>query len=216
MSRTAPAIALVLAAAVPASAQTSGGSGAPTVSLRGFGMVAGEDFTASKTFDATLGGSFQPFFGGGVEVTVHDALFIDATFSRFRKTGERAFVFGGRTFKLGIPLRVTVTPFEVTGGYRFHFGGARRIVPYAGAGIGTYKFRETSSFSDNGENVDVRHAGYLLVGGAELRLYRWVGLAGDAQYTHVPGILGKGGLSQQVDEDDLGGIAVRLKVIIGR
>jgi hypothetical protein len=46
---------------------------------------------------------------------------------------------------------------------------------------------------------------------------RWVGVAADVQYTHVPGILGgTGTVSQQANENDLGGISGRLKVIVGR
>jgi hypothetical protein len=38
----------------------------------------------------------------------------------------------------------------------------------------------------------------------------------DGQYTHIPGILGNGGISQDVDEKDLGGTAVRFKIVVGR
>jgi hypothetical protein len=43
-----------------------------------------------------------------------------------------------------------------------------------------------------------------------------VGIAGDVQYTRVPGILGKGGISKDAGENDLGGISVRLRVTVGR
>ena len=56
----------------------------------------------------------------------------------------------------------------------------------------------------------------MLNGGAEFRLHRWVGLGADVQYTHVPGILGLGGVSQQAGENDLGGVAVRVKLVVGR
>ena len=85
-----------------------------------------------------------------------------------------------------------------------------------GAGLGSYGYRETSEFSDAGENVDTRHSGTVLNGGAEFRLHRWVGLGADVQYTHVPGILGLGGVSQQAGENDLGGVAVRVKLVVGR
>jgi hypothetical protein len=41
-------------------------------------------------------------------------------------------------------------------------------------------------------------------------------LAVDVQYTHVPGILGDAGVSQATREDDLGGLAGRFKLIVGR
>jgi opacity protein-like surface antigen len=107
-----------------------------------------------------------------------------------------------------------LVPFEVTGGYRYNLSPA--IKPYASAGFGTYHYQETSQFAEAGENIDTRHAGFVLNGGAEFRLHRWVGLALDVQYTHVPGILGAGGVSQQANENDLGGVAGRLKVVVGR
>jgi opacity protein-like surface antigen len=117
---------------------------------------------------------------------------------------------------LGIPLTATITPLEVMGGYRFKLRGAPRLVPYAGAGVGSYGYKETSDFSDPSENVDTRHTGYLAVGGVEFRLHRWMGVSVDAQYTHVLGILGTAGISQDAGEKDLGGIAARFRVIIGR
>jgi hypothetical protein len=49
----------------------------------------------------------------------------------------------------------------------------------------------------------------------EFRVSRWIGISGDAQYTYVPGILGIGGISQDANEKDLGGIAARVRVIVG-
>ena len=49
-----------------------------------------------------------------------------------------------------------------------------------------------------------------------MRIHRWIIVSGDAQYTHVSGILGTGGISQQVGEDNLGGLAARFRLIIGR
>ena len=41
-------------------------------------------------------------------------------------------------------------------------------------------------------------------------------IGADVQYSHVPGILGTAGVSQQAGEDDLGGVAARFKLIVGR
>ena len=57
---------------------------------------------------------------------------------------------------------------------------------------------------------------YLVNGGVEFRVHKWIGLSVDAQYTHVPDILGQGGVSKEAGETDLGGIAARFKVIVGR
>jgi opacity protein-like surface antigen len=152
------------------------------------------------------------FFGGGVLVAER-GVFLEVTLSRFKKSGERAFLFNGKPFSLGIPLTATITPIEISGGYRFLRRTA--IMPYVGAGIGSYAYKETSEFADAGDDVDVRHAGYLVVGGAEFRVHRLVGIAADVQYTHIGGILGTGGLSKDAGEDNLGGTAIRLKVLVG-
>lgn len=184
------------------------------MSLRPFFLVTGEQFSAKTTFKAVFGQAFEPFWGGGLELAVHNRIFVDVDASRFKKTGQRAFIFNGQAFGLHIPLTATVTPFEITGGYRWRRWP--RVVPYAGGGFGSYSYKESSDFSDASENTDTRHAGALVVGGAEVRLHRWVALSGDVQYTHIPGILGSGGLSKDAGERDLGGVSVRAKVLVGR
>ena len=217
---TAFALALLgLSLAVPASAQLRRPAPAAVqttaVSLRPFFLAAGQSFTAKETFTSAFGQSFQPFWGGGLEVVLfHDRVYVDLTASRFKKVGQRVSRFNGQTFGLGIPLTVTETPLEVSAGYRFRAG--KRVNPYAGAGFGSYSYKEVSDFADPSENVDTRHAGYLAMAGAEFRLHRWIGLSGDVQYTHVIGILGGGGVSQDANETDLGGVAARVKVIVGR
>src|SRR5581483_10900038 len=110
------------------------------------------------------------------------------------KKGERAFRLNGQTFKLGVPLRATEVPLEFTAGYRFR--KRAHVVPYVGAGFGNYQYTETSDFADPGDNVDTSHLGLVAVGGVEGLVHRsWLRLAVDVQYTHVPGILGTGGIS---------------------
>jgi opacity protein-like surface antigen len=91
-----------------------------------------------------------------------------------------------------------------------------RFVPYVGGGVGWYRYAETAEFAVSDDNVGTTHVGFLFVGGAEVRLQKWISAAADAQYTAVPGILGKGGLSKDVSENDLGGVAARIRVILGR
>ncbi len=189
---------------------------APAVSFRPFVMVIGESFAAKNTFDATFGQSFEPFWGGGVQVALRDGIYVELSASRFKKNGQRAFRFNGQNFGLGIPLTATLTPIEFTAGYRFRLWQRRGSSRTPALGYGSYGYTETSGFADAGDNVDTRHGGYLMVGGVELRVHRLVGIGIDAQYTHVPGILGNGGISKDADENDLGGVAARVKVIIGR
>lgn len=217
-------VALYFGSAVSVSAQTVEG-----LSFRPFVIGSIQRFTAAQTFDAAFGQRVEPFFGGGLNITQDDGPYLELTASRFKKTGEQAFFNDGSIFRLGIPLTATITPLEMTAGYRFHrrprrlpsaftrrLAAPSRFVPYAGGGVGVYRYQQTSAFATDAENVDTRHVGVIVEGGVEVRLHRWVGLALDAHYTYVPGILGEGGVSQQAGEKDLGGIAGRVKLVIGR
>jgi hypothetical protein len=200
--------------APPRSAVTS--STEPAISLRAFVMATKEQFFAKTTFDAVFGAPAQSFWGGGAAAVFREGLFVEVSASQFKKTGQRAFVSNGQTFPLGIPLTATITPVELSGGYRFRLRNHQTLIPYVSGGVGWYRYKETSSFADTSENIDTRHNGFLADAGIEFRVYRLVALAADAQYTHIPGILGAGGISKDVNETDLGGIAARFKVVIGR
>jgi outer membrane protein W len=206
------AVAVAMLSASTASAQPD----EPIISIRPFVMVTGEQFDAQTTFDAAFGRAMQPLWGGGVQITTRMGVFGEVVASRFKRTGERAFVNGGEVFHLGIPLTATFTPIEVTAGYRFHLDAHPRLLPYIAAGVGSYSYKETSAFAEAGENVNVRHAGYVANGGVEVRLHQWLGVSGDVQFSHVPGIFGSSGVSKQAGEADLGGVAARIKLIVGR
>ena len=184
----------------------------PPVSFRPFFVASVEKFTATETFSAVFGSSVQPVYGGGLSVAFRSGLYFDVTASRFKKTGERAFFFDGKGFGLGIPLTATLTPLEVTVGARTH--PSPSIFPYVGVGIGTYKYEESSELDEGA--FSKRHLGWLIVGGVEFRVSRWVGISGDVQYNRVSGIIGAGGVSLEAGEDDLGGTAGRVRVIVGR
>lgn len=183
--------------------------------LRGFGDVGGTSFAAAQSFEAVLGSRKGLVFGGGVEAVLPQRIFINVRASRFRQTGERVFLFKGEQFNLGIPATVTIAPVELTGGYRFDFGS--RIIPYAGGGLGWHQYSETSQFAEADENVDERFGGYHLLGGAEVRLARWIGAAGEVQWATVPDALGHdpNGVARQFEESNLGGVTVRLKLVLG-
>jgi hypothetical protein len=206
-------------AAVPAAAQSTPDPAAFSepfkTSFRGFFVVTEQNFAAKTTFESTLGSSLQPFYGGGFQVASPEGLYIELGITRFQKTGQRAFINNGQTYPLGIPVTATITPLEFSVGYRF---GAKslRFIPYVAGGVGRYAYREESDFAGDGDNVDTHHVGYLATGGVEVRVQKWIGVAVDANYTHVTGILGAGGISKEAGEMDLGGIAARFKVLIGR
>jgi outer membrane protein W len=212
MLKATVSLLIVVALAAPVGAQDD----APAISFRPYFLVTGQQASAKTTFNAVFGNAVEPFFGAGLQLALRDGVFVEVSASRFKKTGERAFLNNGHTFRLGIPLTATIIPFEVTGGYRFNADSSSLFVPYVGAGAGWYGYRESSQFSTPAEDVDTHHVGYLAFGGVEFRVHRWVGLSIDAQYTHIPGILGIEGLSKDAGENDLGGIAARFRVIVGR
>jgi hypothetical protein len=212
-------MAMCCAFATPAEAQT--------FSIRGVAEVGVRTFTASDSFKAILGTASGPIFGGGVEATLPHHLFVSLRASRFRKTGERVFLFEGQQFDLGIPTTITITPVELSGGYRFERrrpargrvpARAVRLIPYVGGGVGWHRYEETSEFATDAENVSERNIGYQLLGGAEYRLNRWLGVAGEAGWATVPDALGQdpNGVSAAFKETDLGGGSFRVKVVIGR
>lgn len=189
----------------------------PTLEIGGYAMAGLMNFTAADSFDAIVGSSSGTIFGGGGRVILPlGGLFVDVGAWRFRAEGERAFVFEGNTFPLGIPAEVTVTPLEFTAGWQFRLRRAPKFRPFVGGGLASYGYKETSEFATDAENVDDRFTGYTVLGGAEYRVSRYVSLAGEASWTTVPDALGDSGVSAAFDETDLGGTSVRFKIIIGR
>jgi opacity protein-like surface antigen len=197
----------------PAPARTS--APARPFLFRGFVDGGSTTFTAQKSFTAILGSESGKVFGGGVEGVLPQRIFFNIRASRFQKTGQRVFVFEDREFPLGIPETITVTPVELTAGYRFDFGS--RLVPYAGGGVGWHLFKDSSQFADSSENFEQTYTGYQVVGGAEFRLAGWLGVAGEAQWSRVPKALGQdaNSVSSSFNETDLGGTTFRVKLVIG-
>lgn len=215
----AAGLALVGLSAAPA-AQSE-----PMFSIRPFVDVTDEAFTAKNTFSAIFGKSTFPLVAGGVQVTILDQFYAEVSGSKFEQTGNRVAVVNGQVFNLGIPLTATLTPIELTGGFRFrilrHGQPIAWLRPYAGAGVGWYTYKETCTATAAtcdavSGDFSGKHTGFVLHGGAEFRLHRWVGVSADVQYTRVTGIIGQDGTSQAFSESDLGGVAGRFRVLVGR
>jgi opacity protein-like surface antigen len=186
----------------------------PTIGVRGFASGSYMLFQAKDSFDAVFGSEWQPMYGGGAQVVLYDRLFVEGSFEQFKKTGERVAVSDGEVFPLGIDDRVTINPITVSAGYRFR--SSRSLVSYVGGGLGSYRLRETSDFADPSENVDERHTSYHALGGVEVSVSKWVFAAFEAQYTSVPDGLGDTGVAEAFDESNLGGMSLRVKVLVGR
>ncbi len=188
----------------------------PAFAVRLFADGGVNKFAAGRSFNAVFGKDSGPVYGGGGEVVFRGRWFARVDLGRFKGEGERAVRLENQTFRLGIPLTVTILPIEVDAGVRLPLGRRRALIPYVGAGVSSHSYKETSSFSAGEENVHERFTGYQILGGVEYRLHRVVGIAGEIQYTTVPDAIGAGGLSAEFSENDLGGIIVRARVLFGR
>ena len=190
-------------------------SRAPT---RGFGIfgsghVGVTSWLAHETFAAVLGHSFGPMFGAAVEVHMRRSAFIQGGVEFFQQTGQRVAVSNGEVFRLGLADTVRVVPVWGTIGYR---KDVRRGAAYVGVGAGSYFYKETSEFSDPGEDVDARFASYHALVGFEFLPGHVIRPAIEAQFTSVPNGLGTSGASAAFGELNLGGAQLRLRLLIGR
>jgi outer membrane protein W len=208
-TRFVVALAILAVAASRADAQS--------IEAHGFGDLGVTVFTASDSFKAALGSSVGVVFGGGAGVVLPQQIFVDVRASRFKKSGSRTVVANGEVFDLGISNAITITPLEVTGGFRF--GRLRdQTRPYVGAGISWYRYSETDEFATTSESVSKTFTGFHVLGGAEFRVHRYFGIAGEVAWATVPNALGEepSSVGSPFGETDLGGATVRVKVVIGR
>lgn len=205
--RTLLAAGCLMVTAASASAQSAIGGRA----YFNYGTVI---FSASDTLDAVAGSHQAPSIGGGGSVTgLWRGLFVDVALSQQTVDGERVFVADGEVFPLGIPLRARFRPLDVAVGWRVT---ARRYSPYAGIGLSRVSYRETSAFATADQDVSAARTGAVVIGGVDLPVWRWLHVGGDVRYRWVRGILGEGGVSDEFDEDQQGGIAAAVRISVVR
>ena len=219
MTRAALVAAAVflLASVTPSQAQNR-------IAMRGFADAGLTVFTATQSFKAILGTPAGAVFGGGLEVGLTRNVFLSLGASRFSRTGERVFVFQNQVFKLNVPDTITVTPLQLSAGYRFlgprptRFTRPARFTPYAGGGVGWYRLSETSVHSTSDDDEKTTHAGYHVLAGVETPIRRWMAAAVDAQWALVPNAFGDSASSvaRLYDEHDLGGFTLSLRIIVGQ
>jgi opacity protein-like surface antigen len=212
MHLTLCALVLMLGfSAAPARAQSPNGIG-----VRGFALVGNMTFTAKESFDTILDTHSGPIYGGGGTVLLPWDFYVEVRGTRFRRDGQRVFIGpNDEVFKLGIPVEITITPVELTGGYRLT-RLSRRFVPYGGAGYSSSRYKETSQFADAAENVDDRFTGFHVLGGAEYLPFRWLAVGGEVGWSSIANAIGASGVSQHFNEDNIGGTSARLKISVGR
>lgn len=213
------AMVATLAWALPAAAQTTVRRSAParSIEMGGYAMVGQFTFAASDSFDAILGTHSGTIVGGGATVGLPwGGLFLDIGAWLYSADGERVLVLDGQVYPLGIPVDVKAVPLEISAGWKFRLRRMPKLIPYAAAGYTSMGYKETSSFAGRGEDVDERFGGYHLRGGAEFKLRRWLGVAGEVAWTTVPDALGEGGVSKAFNDDNLGGTSLRARITVGR
>jgi opacity protein-like surface antigen len=183
----------------------------PWFGYRGLVDVGPQIFAAPDTFNAILGTEWGTFVGGGGQARWKNLLF-EVTGSQFKDTGERVFISDGEVFHLGIPTTITIRPIEFTAAYRLP--ALWRFRPYGGGGFGKQRYKETSTFAQPSEDFERTDTTYHAVGGAEIRLWRWIGAGAEVRYRSVRDAIGEGGVSKEYGEDDLGGTSIRFRVIV--
>jgi hypothetical protein len=83
------------------------------VDIGGYAMFGNVTFSATESFDAILGESSGPIFGGGARIGLPwGGLFVDVGAWRFHREGERAFVYNDEVFRLGIPVDEQPAPWQ--------------------------------------------------------------------------------------------------------
>ena len=216
---SAVAFVFVFAWAAPGDAQNR-------IAMRGFADAGLTVFTATQSFKAILGSPAGAVVGGGLEVGMTRNVFVSLAASRFSRTGERVFVFQNQVFKLNVPDTITVTPLQLSAGYRFlgrrpttaRVARPARYTPYAGGGVSWYRLSETSGHSTSADDEKTTHAGYHLLAGVETPIRRWMAAAVDAQWASVPNAFGDSAASvaRLYDERDLGGFTLKVRIIVGQ
>jgi hypothetical protein len=190
----------------------------PPVGIRAYGLFDSEHMSASQSFDAVLGTSRLSGFGvGGDVLHVWRGVFARVSFSSFSKTGSRAAVSGSTGTSLNIPDKVSMTPIELGGGWRFAPLDKRgRIATYLGLGTLLLKYSETSDHADAGENTSATYHGYVFFGGMDVTLARHLTLGVEGEIRSVPNAIGQHGTSAAFGETNLGGAALRFLFGVSR
>jgi hypothetical protein len=185
------------------------------ISPRAFASVMFDRMSASESFNAVTGKDGLASYGAGVQVAnIAKGLFVEASIERSTVDGERVFVFEDEVFRLGIPLEIEMMPIDLVVGWRSLV--VDRVSAYGGAGVTFLTYKESSDFSDADENIDERYTGFVVMGGIEYGVAKWVHLRTELRYRRVGDVLGVGGASAAFDETTLGGIGGGIKVVVGR
>lgn len=191
-------------AATP-SASPSGGMDAQVFGDAGILLA-----TSKVSATAVFGSERFTAFGGGASAAF-GPIFVQASYRRSSRTGERVVVVDDEAFGLGIPTTLVMQPFNLTVGYKFR---GSRFRPYAGGGLTMLSVEETSPFAGD-DDVDERFTGAHALAGADVQVMSWLAVGAEVEYSSVKTTLENSGALGEFGEDDLGGWAVRARVSFG-
>jgi opacity protein-like surface antigen len=187
---------------------------AQSVGAYGYVTFASMRFAASDSFELVTGSSSQAGFGvGGTFSRLWRGVFADVSFWQHKPEGQRVFVDGDTTYQLGIPVRITFQPIDLVGGWKLE---ANSLQPYVGGGVTFMSCKEESDFAIASDNVDERKTGAVLLVGVDVPLGRYIRVGGEYRYRAVSGVLGEGGVSSILGEDQLGGSSFAFRASVGR
>lgn len=157
----------------------------------------------ADSYDAVYGESLNPI-GARFEWNVRPRFLLALSASLVSADGEQVVILDGEgPVSTGVPTELELQPWHLTAAFRIHPEGPWS--GYVGGGPTLLRFDESSEFErDSGTEL-----GYHVAGGVRRSFGRFVVGVG-ALYSSIPDAVGEGGISAELGEDDLGGLATML------
>lgn len=176
---------------------------------RVFFALDSDTMTASKTFDAILGSSTLAAYGGGGEVlNIWRRVFVRGALTFVSKDGTRIQEVADEFIPIGIPLTVTMRPFELAGGWRFGKNERDHVIPYAGGGLLLVSLKQKSTVpTETAESTSDSFTGTVLFGGIDFLPAGKFMAGAEVQYRTVPNAIGDDTTTSK--ERNLGGFTLR-------
>ena len=212
-------LTLILAAAalaVPSLARAGDPpvGGGTHLGIQAFAAVDFNEFAASKTYKAVFGSSSIPGYGGGADIiNIWSHLFVRVAVTHLNKTGSRVYVDAGQVFTLNEPAKLTLTPVEIGGGWRFVTKNPR-FTPYAGGGVLIESYKVAYSLSPDLDESETFTGGDFF-GGIDLAITKVLFVGGEAQFRALPSALQSTSASSVANiynEKDGGGFTARIVI----
>lgn len=204
----------------------------PAFSYHGVVSIGLTSLTSTKGADVIAGRHSKTTLGIGAEVgNLWRGLFAGVNYTPLSLDGQRVFIDEGTVYPLGIPVTIVANSLDIVGGWRFIPRSAwtnpaksgqpvqrkaPRLVPFVGGGVSVVYYKETSPYAANGEDVSESASGFVLLGGVDCAVVRWLRVGGEFRYRAVNGVFGAGGASQLYGEHSLGGYVFAARVSVGR